>query len=121
MLAAGGYFVLGKNGDMGTNGGVAVDYVFGSTDMFLANGFDEAVSSGDLSEGSAQRTHCAGERSGADDLIGPHHLEQLLVAPQQRSVYEQVEPKTQGLRLDRDQSIALAQLEDAGVEFEIRE
>lgn len=41
MLPAGGYLVLGNNGDSGTNGGVTVDYVYSS--WFLANGDDEVV------------------------------------------------------------------------------
>ncbi|MGD2064431.1 MAG: ExeM/NucH family extracellular endonuclease, partial [Nitrospirota bacterium] len=41
VIPAGGYLVLGNNGDSGTNGGVAVDYVYGS--LFLANGADEVV------------------------------------------------------------------------------
>jgi len=42
VIAAGGYLVLGNNGDSGTNGGVSVDYVYGSS-FFLANGADELV------------------------------------------------------------------------------
>ena len=41
LVPAGGYLVLGNNGNAGTNGGVAVDYVF--TGIALANGGDELV------------------------------------------------------------------------------
>jgi len=40
-IAAGGFLVLGVNGDSTTNGGVAVDYVYGG--IALANGADELV------------------------------------------------------------------------------
>jgi hypothetical protein len=39
-VPAGGYLVLGNNGDVATNGGVNVDYVYG-TSFFLSNGADE--------------------------------------------------------------------------------
>jgi predicted extracellular nuclease len=39
-VPAGGYVVLGNNGDTGTKGGVAVDYVYGEG-FFLSNGDDE--------------------------------------------------------------------------------
>lgn len=42
IVPAGGYAVLGRNGNTATNGGLAVDYVYGS-DISLANGADEAV------------------------------------------------------------------------------
>jgi predicted extracellular nuclease len=42
LVPAGGYLVLGNNGDSGTNGGVSLDYVYGSS-WFLANGADEVV------------------------------------------------------------------------------
>jgi len=42
VIPAGGYLVLGNNGDPGTNGGVSVDYVYGGS-FFLANGADEVV------------------------------------------------------------------------------
>jgi predicted extracellular nuclease len=41
VISAGGYLVLGNNGDITTNGGVNVDYVFSG--VFLANGADEVV------------------------------------------------------------------------------
>lgn len=41
-IPAGGFLVLSNNADSGTNGGVAVDYAYGSG-FFLANGFDELV------------------------------------------------------------------------------
>ena len=41
-ITANSYLVLGVNGDPGTNGGVVVDYVYGSG-WFLANGADEVV------------------------------------------------------------------------------
>ncbi len=48
LVPAGGYVVLGNNTDSGTNGGVTVDYNYGSN-FFLANGGDELV----LTDGSA--------------------------------------------------------------------
>jgi len=42
VIPAGGYLVLGNNADSGTNGGVTVDYTYGSN-FFLANGADELV------------------------------------------------------------------------------
>jgi len=41
IITAGGYLVLGINGDQGTNGGVSVDYVYSG--YSLANGDDEVV------------------------------------------------------------------------------
>jgi len=41
-IPAGGYLVLGNNSDSGTNGGVAVDYAYGSG-FFLSNSADELV------------------------------------------------------------------------------
>lgn len=41
LVPAGGYLVLGNNGDSSTNGGVSLDYVYAS--IFLANGADELV------------------------------------------------------------------------------
>ncbi len=41
LVPAGGFLVLGNNGNSATNGGVAVDYVFSG--HFLANGGDELV------------------------------------------------------------------------------
>jgi predicted extracellular nuclease len=41
-IPAGGFLVLGNNGDSATNGGVAVDYAYGGG-FFLANGSDELV------------------------------------------------------------------------------
>ena len=40
IVPAGGYLVLGNNGDAASNGGVEVDYVYGSS-FFLANADDE--------------------------------------------------------------------------------
>ncbi|MGI9224332.1 MAG: lamin tail domain-containing protein, partial [Woeseiaceae bacterium] len=40
-IPAGGYLVLGRNADFGTNGGVTVDYQYSG--VFLANGADELV------------------------------------------------------------------------------
>ncbi|MFZ0545856.1 MAG: ExeM/NucH family extracellular endonuclease [Candidatus Promineifilaceae bacterium] len=48
LVPAGGYVVLGNNTDTGTNGGVTVDYSYGSS-WFLANGDDEVI----LSDASA--------------------------------------------------------------------
>jgi hypothetical protein len=48
VVSAGGYLVLGRNASSGTNGGVSVDYSYGSG-FFLANGADELV----VSNGSA--------------------------------------------------------------------
>jgi len=42
IVPAGGYIVLGNNGDSLSNGGVTVDYVYG-TSWFLANSADEIV------------------------------------------------------------------------------
>lgn len=42
IVPAGGYVVLGPNGDIGTNGGLIVDYAYGSG-WFLSNGADEVV------------------------------------------------------------------------------
>jgi hypothetical protein len=42
VIPAGGYLVLGRNGDSGTNGGVSIDYVYPS-DWFLSNSTDEIV------------------------------------------------------------------------------
>jgi len=42
IVSAGGYAVLGNNANMATNGGVMVDYSYGSG-WFLANGDDEVV------------------------------------------------------------------------------
>ncbi|HZD10037.1 MAG TPA: lamin tail domain-containing protein, partial [Candidatus Binatia bacterium] len=42
IVPAGGYLVLGNNDDTATNGGVSVDYSYGSN-WFLANGADEVV------------------------------------------------------------------------------
>lgn len=42
VIPAGGYLVLGRNGGIGTNGGVELDYVYGN-DITLANGADEIV------------------------------------------------------------------------------
>ncbi|MEM6559305.1 MAG: ExeM/NucH family extracellular endonuclease [Myxococcota bacterium] len=42
VLAPGGFAVLGNNADIETNGGVRVDFSYGSS-MFLANGADELV------------------------------------------------------------------------------
>jgi hypothetical protein len=42
IIPAGGFLVLGNNSDSGTNGGVTVDYVYGSS-FFLSNGSDELV------------------------------------------------------------------------------
>jgi hypothetical protein len=42
VIAAGGYLVLGNNGDSGSNGGVSVDYAYGSS-WFLSNSADEVV------------------------------------------------------------------------------
>ncbi|MCB0638799.1 MAG: lamin tail domain-containing protein, partial [Lewinella sp.] len=42
IVPAGGYVVLGNNDDMGTNGGVAVDYNYGNN-WFLSNGLDEVI------------------------------------------------------------------------------
>jgi hypothetical protein len=42
VIPAGGYLVLGNNSDSGTNGGVTVNYNYGSS-WFLANGDDEVV------------------------------------------------------------------------------
>jgi len=42
IIPAGGYLVLGKNGNMSTNGGVTVDYVYGS-DIDLSNTEDEII------------------------------------------------------------------------------
>lgn len=41
ILPAGGYLVLGANGDMGANGGVALDYVY--SNFLLANAADEVI------------------------------------------------------------------------------
>ncbi|SEW44088.1 VCBS repeat-containing protein [Cognatiyoonia koreensis] len=41
IVPAGGYIVLGRNGDSATNGGVPVDYVYSG--VFLANGDDEII------------------------------------------------------------------------------
>ena len=41
VIPAGGFIVLGNNGDITTNGGVAVDYQYSG--MFLSNGADEIV------------------------------------------------------------------------------
>ncbi len=49
LVPAGGFAVLGVDGDPGTNGGVTVDYVFSS--VFLSNSSDELVLlDGDLNE-----------------------------------------------------------------------
>ncbi len=40
LVPAGGFLVFGNNGDVGTNGGVNVDYVYG-TGFFLSNSGDE--------------------------------------------------------------------------------
>ena len=42
VVAAGGFAVLGNNGDSMSNGGVSVDFVYGG-DMFLSNSDDELV------------------------------------------------------------------------------
>jgi hypothetical protein len=42
LVADGQYFVMGRNGDQGTNGGVTIDYVYGSQ-MMLGNGEDEII------------------------------------------------------------------------------
>ncbi len=42
LVPAGGYVVLGNNADPGTNGGVTVDYSYGSS-WFLSNGADEVI------------------------------------------------------------------------------
>jgi hypothetical protein len=42
VIPAGGYLVLGRNGDSATNGGVSIDYVYPS-DWFLSNSTDEIV------------------------------------------------------------------------------
>lgn len=41
VIPVGGFLVFGNNGDMATNGGVEVDYVYG--DFFLSNSTDELV------------------------------------------------------------------------------
>jgi Ca2+-binding RTX toxin-like protein len=41
MITAGGYLILGRNADSGTNGGVAVDYEYSR--YILANGDDEII------------------------------------------------------------------------------
>ncbi|WP_439342863.1 Ig-like domain-containing protein [Vacuolonema iberomarrocanum] len=41
IIAAGGYLILGRNADAGSNGGVAVDYEYSS--YLLANGDDEII------------------------------------------------------------------------------
>ena len=46
LIPAGGFLVLGNNTDSGTNGGVTVDYNYGSS-WFLANGDDEIILSDD--------------------------------------------------------------------------
>jgi len=42
VIAAGGYLVLGNNSNTGTNGGITVNYSYG-TSFFIANGADEIV------------------------------------------------------------------------------
>jgi hypothetical protein len=42
IVPAGGYLILGRNGDSSANGGVLVDYVYGSS-FALANGADELI------------------------------------------------------------------------------
>lgn len=42
VIPAGGYLILGNNSDSDANGGVMVDYVYGS-EWFLSNGADEIV------------------------------------------------------------------------------
>jgi hypothetical protein len=41
VVPAGGYVVIGNNADTATNGGVQVDYAWGTDEMFLSNGSDE--------------------------------------------------------------------------------
>ncbi|MCB0577875.1 MAG: lamin tail domain-containing protein [Phaeodactylibacter sp.] len=43
LIPAGGYLVLGNNGDPAANGGVAVDYAYSSGTFNLANGADEII------------------------------------------------------------------------------
>ncbi|UCD28134.1 MAG: lamin tail domain-containing protein, partial [Planctomycetota bacterium] len=50
LVPAGGYLVLGINGDPATNGGVIVDYVY-PTNFYLGNSSDELILlTGDLTE-----------------------------------------------------------------------
>ncbi|MEM8585169.1 MAG: nidogen-like domain-containing protein, partial [Bacteroidota bacterium] len=42
IVPAGGYVVLGRNSDMAANGGISIDYAYGS-DITLANGVDELI------------------------------------------------------------------------------
>lgn len=43
VVPAGDFVVLGINGDLATNGGVTLDYVYAHADLILANGDDEVV------------------------------------------------------------------------------
>ena len=43
VIPAGGYLVLGNNADTGTNGGLTVNYAYGSSVISLANGADELI------------------------------------------------------------------------------
>lgn len=43
IVPAGGYAVLGRNADVSTNGGVAVDYVYPSSSFYIDNAGDEIV------------------------------------------------------------------------------
>ena len=43
IIDAGGYLVLGVNADMGTNGGVMVDYAYDGNNFSLANSTDELM------------------------------------------------------------------------------
>jgi len=42
LVPAGGYAVLGRNADAATNGGIGIDYAYG-TGWFLSNGADEVI------------------------------------------------------------------------------
>ena len=48
LLSSGSYFVFGNNGDMATNGGLSVDYVY--TGFTLSNSADQIVISDNLGE-----------------------------------------------------------------------
>ncbi len=75
VISAGGYLVLGNNGDTGTNGGVTVDYVYGS-EWYLGNSADEVV----LFDGSMNEVDRVEYDDGAT-FPDPNGVSMMLIDP----------------------------------------
>jgi hypothetical protein len=75
LVPAGGYLVLGRNADPATNGGISIDYAYG-TNWFLANGADEVI----LIDGSGVEVDRV-EYDGGPEFPDPNGASMTLRAP----------------------------------------